>query len=198
MDTSKAFAERLIAIEDAVTHSHGPEGEHSHTGTASTTWLDFQQASLQAQAIAAALSRQQPTLQDTFMQNLQALKQDLAALDEQLAELVVKQPELPLLASHPVYQYLARRYGLKLRSLQWEPQQLPDEAQWQELAAILQQHPARWMIWEAEPAPEAVAKLSELGVQSVVFDPCANVPANGDWLSVMRANVNNLRPVFVR
>jgi zinc transport system substrate-binding protein len=30
-----------------------------------------------------------------------------------------------LLASHPVYQYLARRYGLNLRSLVWETDEVP-------------------------------------------------------------------------
>ncbi|MCP5119336.1 MAG: zinc ABC transporter solute-binding protein, partial [bacterium] len=34
VDTTAGFRERYIEIEDAVTHSHGPEGEHSHGGLA--------------------------------------------------------------------------------------------------------------------------------------------------------------------
>ena len=41
VDTSAAVAERLIGLEEAVTHAHGPEGEHSHTGTAFTTSGNF-------------------------------------------------------------------------------------------------------------------------------------------------------------
>ena len=57
VNTSKAFKNGFITVKDTVTHSHGPAGEHSHTGTAFTTWLDFYQAVQQAQAIAEALIR---------------------------------------------------------------------------------------------------------------------------------------------
>jgi zinc transport system substrate-binding protein len=53
------------------------------------------------------------------------------------------------------------------------------------------------MIWEGEPLPEIVARLDELGVKSVVFEPCANAPDAGDYLSVMQANVRNLEAAFV-
>jgi hypothetical protein len=39
-------------------------------------------------------------------------------------------------------------------------------------------------------------KLKSIGVESLVFDPCGNVPAQADFLTVMRANVNNLRKAF--
>ena len=40
LDTSANILDRLIPLEDTVAHQHGPEGEHSHQGTAFTTWLD--------------------------------------------------------------------------------------------------------------------------------------------------------------
>ena len=66
----------------------------------------------------------------------------------------------------------------------------------EELKAILAKHPAKWMIWEGEPAKESVAKLDAIGVKSVVFDPCGNVPDAGDLLSVMKANVEALEKAF--
>ena len=39
VDTSAAFADRLIPVKNDVTHSHGPAGDHSHAGKAFTTWL---------------------------------------------------------------------------------------------------------------------------------------------------------------
>ena len=39
-------------------------------------------------------------------------------------------------------------------------------------------------------------KLKSIGVESLVFYPCGNVPAQGDFLAVMRANVENLRKAF--
>jgi zinc transport system substrate-binding protein len=52
------------------------------------------------------------------------------------------------------------------------------------------------MIWEGEPLPESVAKLKEMGIESIVFDPCGNRPDEGDFLSVMKNNVANLRRIF--
>jgi zinc transport system substrate-binding protein len=54
------------------------------------------------------------------------------------------------------------------------------------------------MIWEGEPIPEPVKRLEEMGVRSAVFDPCGNVPGEGDFLSVMRENVNRLQVVFTQ
>jgi zinc transport system substrate-binding protein len=196
VDTSKKFRDQYIVGKGAVSHSHGPGGEHSHAGTAFTTWLDFSQATKQAQAIAKALGRIQPTLVNTFNKNLAALVKDLNALDEDMQAVVSRAPDKPLVASHPVYQYLARRYGLNLKSVMWEPDELPVEQQWQDLANLLAKHPARWMIWEGSPLKASVEKLKTMHLDSLVFDPCGNISDQGDFLSVMRHNVENLKPVF--
>jgi len=195
VDTSRAFANRYIQAPSAVTHSHGPGGEHAHGGTAFTTWLDLAQAAQQAEAIAQALIRKRPETKDRIARNLAALKSDLLELDARIGEIAASSADLPLLASHPVYQYLARRYGLNLRSVLWEPETVPNRQQWGELERLLGEHRAQWMLWEAEPAQESVERLRALGVQSVVFNPCANRPASGDFLSVMRNNAGNLQRV---
>lgn len=196
VDTSSAFRADYLPALGGSTHSHGPTGSHSHAGTAFTTWLDFRQASLQAGAVAAAMIARSPGAQAAFEQGLEALEADLAALDAALEDIVGNGRDTPLVASHPVYQYLARRYRLNLESVLWEPEQAPTDAQWAELRAILRTHPARWMIWESVPAPRTVAMLAELGVSSLVFDPGANVPDSGDWLDLMRRNLENIEPAF--
>ena len=196
VDTSKRFRDQYIIVKDAVTHSHGPGGAHSHAGTAFTTWLDFSQATKQAQAIAKALGHKQPTLVDTFNKNLAALVTDLKALDADLQAVVSRASDTPLVASHPVYQYLARHYGLNLKSVLWEPDEFPVEQQWQNLSNLLASHPARWMIWEGKPMKESAQRLKTISVDSLVFDPCGNTPDQGDFLSVMQQNVENLKPAL--
>jgi len=196
VDTSRAFADKYIEAPSAVTHAHGPGGEHAHGGRAFTTWLDLAQATQQAEAVAQALIRKRPEAKDRITRALAALKGDLLALDARIAETAASGRNRPLLASHPVYQYLARRYGLDLRSVLWEPETVPNRQQWAELERILSEHRAKWMLWEGEPARDSVERLRALGVQSVVFDPCANRPATGDFLSVMRNNAGNLQQVF--
>ena len=196
VDTSAEFRDQYIQIEDAVTHSHGPGGDHAHTGTAFTTWLDPQQAIAQARAAAMAMQQARPALAEAFATNLSALVADLETLDADLRALTTGKQDRPLVASHPVYQYFARRYDLKLAAVMWEPDALPSPAQWRELAHSLATHPARWMIWEGEPLVSSVARLEEMTVGSLVFDPCGNVPEKGDYLSVMRRNVQALAAAF--
>ena len=78
-------------------------------------------------AVRDVLARKRPDAKDEIDENLDSLKADLFALDERLSKAGRSDPNRPLLASHPVYQYLARRYGLNLRSLHWEPDQAPTE-----------------------------------------------------------------------
>ena len=192
VDTSAGFRDRYIYTNGDVTHSHGREGDHSHAGTAFTTWLDFTQAVAQARVVAKALSRQRPDSQDVLAHNLAALEKDLLDLDRRVREVVATDPDRQLVASHPVYQYFKRRYGLNLESVMWEPGAVPGEVQWSELASLLKRHPASWMFWEGKPNPESVARLRSMGVDSLVFDPCGNRPAAGDFLSVMEQNVRHL------
>ena len=196
VDTSAGFRDRYIHTEGDITHSHGREGDHSHAGIAFTTWLDFTLAVEQARAVAGALSRQRPGSKDIFERNLTALEQDLLDLDRQVQEIVATNPGKLLLASHPVYQYFRRRYGLNLQSVMWEPEAMPDAAQWSALARLLIEHPAGWIVWEGKPAPESVARLRSMGIGSLVFDPCGNRPGAGDFLSEMQNNIANLRRAY--
>jgi zinc transport system substrate-binding protein len=115
IDTSQPFKDKLIHIESNVTHSHGPGGDHSHGGTAFTTWLDFSQAAQQAEVIYKAFSPKLPAQKKDFVRNLEAMQKDLLDLDARMIELSAKRPGLPLVASHPIYQYMARRYKLNLK-----------------------------------------------------------------------------------
>jgi zinc transport system substrate-binding protein len=98
----------------------------------------------------------------------------------------------PVLFSHPVYQYLERRYNLRGFSVHWEPDEVPEEAQWRQLQSVLQQHPATIMIWEAEPLEETRRRLLDLGVDSVIFAPGGNRPAGGDLLDLMHEGIASL------
>lgn len=75
-------------------------------------------------------------------------------------------------------------------------EKVPGNNQWTELKGILKDHPAKWMIWEGKPMRTSVDKLKSTGLSSLVFDPCGNVPNQGDFLSVMQQNVENLKAAF--
>ena len=193
VDTSAAVTDRLLSLEQATTHSHGPEGEHEHTGTAFTTWLDPAIAVEQARAVATALAGARPEHEAAFREGLDALEQDLDALDRRLQAVAARIGDEPLIFSHPVYQYLVARYGLNGRSVHWEPDQAPDLRKLEQLRASF---PAGWVVWEGEPLAESVRALQGAGVASLVFSPCGNVPDRGDYLAAMDANVAALEGAF--
>jgi zinc transport system substrate-binding protein len=196
VDTSRRFKDRYIKLEEAVSHSHGPEGEHEHMGIAFTTWIDLDLAAKQAGEIEKALSRKRPDLKSVFERNYAALEKDLLALDRDIKAIVANRQKQPLIGSHPVYQYLEKRYGLNMKSVHWEPDEAPNSTQLTELKGILKKHPAKWMVWEGDPLDETVETLKAVGIKSIVFDPCGNKPATGDFMSVMRQNVKNLKMAF--
>ncbi len=195
VDTGAAFSDRLIELQGATTHSHGSEGKHEHSGWAFTTWLDPELATLQAEAVARALVRLRPDREAELNQRLAALTADLGALDQRLSDAAAQIAGEPLIFSHPVYQYLARRYDLNAAEVHWEPDEIPDDQAWGHFQELLKSHPARWMLWEGTPLPETASRLEELGVTTAVFDPCGNRPERGDYLTVMAENAAVLESV---
>jgi zinc transport system substrate-binding protein len=192
IDTSAAFSDRLIFAEE-VTHSHGPEGTHSHAATAALTWLDLDQARQQAEAVASALAGRRPEEAARFQENLQGLVEDLAALDAEAAEVGALAGGRHLLASQHRYQYFARRYGLDVESVSWDPTQPPATEQLAALDIRLGKHAATVMLWEDEPGPEAAEDLRTRGVTVVVFPALARPPDEGDFLTSMAASLSRLR-----
>lgn len=196
VDTSEGFKDRLIASEETVTHSHGPEGEHEHRGTAFTTWLDPQLAVEQARSVHAALKTILPGQKETLEERFSKLEDELVELDALIERIISSAPETEVIFSHPVYQYFERRYGIQGISVHWEPDVSPDPAVWKEFVSLLEHHRVEWMIWEGQPLPEVVEELERLGIGSIMFDPCGNLPDSGDFMRVMRENVSSLEQVF--
>ncbi|MBX3728731.1 MAG: zinc ABC transporter substrate-binding protein [Candidatus Sumerlaeia bacterium] len=192
VDTARSFRDRWIILEDAVTHSHGPAGEHTHSGTDAMTWLDPRQALAQATAVREALVVRFPERATSIAGAFESLKADLEDLDARFERALAPAGDRPLVASHPLYNYLARRYALNMRSVHFEVDEMPDDAAWAEFDALLAEHPARIMFWEDEPLDEIASELDIRNVLPVVVLTCGNRPEEGDYLDAMRANARRL------
>lgn len=190
--TTAGLGDRLLPLEEAVVHQHGPEGEHSHAGTAFTTWLDPKLAAAQAKAIADAMAQLAPDSAAGFQERQQLLSQRLETLDRDFAQAFSKLGVQPVVFSHPVYQYLAERYDINGRSVHWEPEFAPGTRDWIDFQKLLAGHPARLLIWEGEPVKETLDMLEEQGIQSLVFETAGNRPVQGDYFEVMERNRQRL------
>lgn len=191
VDTSRNFLDRLIRLDDT-THSHGPEGSHSHGTFASHIWLDPALATEQARAILDALITYLPDQENEFRSHFVLLERDLQALDAELTEAFAAVDGEPILFSHPVYQYLQRRYAPDSRSLNWESDVVPDTDALDALRAMRADFPAGVLIWEQAPFAITVEVLETEGLRSIAFATGGNRPAEGDYLDLMQWNLGNL------
>ena len=193
LNTSSEFTEALLREARGVSHSHGPEGEHSHGELAFTIWLNFRLAIRQAEAIRTSLMKIMPEQEELLETNFKSLSSDLKSLDLQISEIALNFKGRTLLASHPVYQYLGNGYDFGVDSKHWEPDQMPEPEDLESFQDKLAELNNPVMLWEAEPLPKMRQWLEEIGVEIVVFEPCGNEPNDGDFLTVMKRNLENLK-----
>ncbi|MEE9391494.1 MAG: metal ABC transporter substrate-binding protein [Planctomycetota bacterium] len=187
----------------ATTHSHGPQGEHSHEGLDGHTWLDPLNAKRQAQAITKAMVRLLPQNKATLEANARALNQDLDTLDKNLRNLVAEIDKLPaIFASHPAYNYLAKRYKLPIINLDLDPESIPSDSAIQSIAQKAKSQSIRAIIWESQPTPEVAAAFKKrCGLTSFVVSPAETLDANSrasgtHYLSIMNQNLRALGEAF--
>ncbi len=202
VSTAEPFHDRWIELETEVVHSHGKEGEHSHKGVDGHTWLDPILAASQAREILLALKRVCPGYESDLEARFTALEADLLALDGQFRALGRVADGTWLYASHPAYNYVARRYGWPVVSLDLDPEEMPADEAFAATKARLEEKPARFLLWEGPPLP-AIAKRvkDELGLESIVFSPCESLDAEArqrgeDYLDVMKANMERVQIAF--
>jgi len=202
VNTAQPFADEFITYEHARVHSHGKAGEHAHEGLDGHTWVDPVNAVAQADEIRKALVARFPEHEAEYERRFAALEEDLNALDKTLKAYRAAYTNQPLLASHPAYNYIARRYGWNIENLDLDPEEIPSEETIRGIGATLRKHPARYLIWEAYPDAAIVDRLKkELGLISMEFSPCELLSeevlaAGEDYLTVMRRNLENIGVIF--
>jgi len=204
VDTAAGFEDEFIEME-ARTHSHGPAGEHTHEGIDGHTWLDPVNAEAQARAIHEAMAERFPAHAGEMGANLQVLAEDLRGLDEAFRELTPLAQEATLLASHPAYNYLVRRYRWSITNLDLDPEAELSEGRAAEIPEEAGVGPDERgiMLWESAPTSGTMRVLSSHGIDSVVFRPAesiseAELAKGADYLSIMRDNIRSLREALER
>lgn len=173
VNTCAAIEDQFIVTE-SITHSHGEGDEHSHEGLASYTWLDPSIAIAQAEAVAAAITARDLAPAAEVESRLVALRSEFEALDMQAKSALAGLTDVPMIATHPRYQYFARRYDLSIAALEWEAGAMPTDAEIADLQAKIGETGARVLIWEAEPPAAAFEITAALGLQNVVFPTLAH------------------------
>ncbi|MDF1751378.1 MAG: metal ABC transporter substrate-binding protein [Verrucomicrobiales bacterium] len=193
VDTSQGFSNKFITVENAVTHSHGGEGEHTHGGTASVTWLDLEQAALQAEAAGTALVRAFPKHATSLKKKTAALSGELRSLHQAMQKAAAPIKGSAVIASHPYFDYWSRAYGVEVAALSWEPNMKLGEKEMADFQKLRAQHPqANFFLWDDAPSATNRKAIEREGLIALVLTPTMNRPTRGDFISAMRENVERL------
>lgn len=194
LHTAQGFEGSWLRYEAQGTHSHGPQGAHSHEGVDGHTWLDPLLAAEQAAALCAAIERARPALAAQARSNLAALTEALKGLHAEWEALAPALRQRRLIAAHPAYNYLKRRHALPLVSLDLDPEEAPGAAQRVAVEALLEGVEGEALLWwESHPSAAALEGLRGLRLRHVVVSPVESAPAEGGYLDAARANVQRLR-----
>ncbi|MEL7343403.1 MAG: metal ABC transporter substrate-binding protein [Pseudomonadota bacterium] len=182
--TSRGLEDRFITTQ-SITHSHGDGGTHSHEGVGSYLWLDVSMAAEQASAVANAIVARGLADAAQVDARLSELVAELDALDQAAHDSLVGAADAVFVATHPRYQYLARAYGLTIKSLEWDAGAMPSKDDLADLETLTRQFGATILIWEAEPPQAARTAVAELGLTDVVFPTLAIEPSEMDMLEAL-------------
>ena len=191
VNTSAKIKDQFISTE-SITHSHGDGGEHSHEGLASYLWLDPTLAIAQAEAVAAAMASRDLVPASEIYASFAELRSELEKLDASTAAALATARGIPMIATHPRYQYLAQRYDLSITSLEWEAGAMPTQEELADLERLVAELDARILIWEAQPPREGIEAADALGLESVVFNPLARASADDSFVESYASAVSDL------
>ena len=126
--TSASFADRYVQNGEVVTHSHGPQGMHSHGLIDFNTWMDPTQAALQAEAIHDELVRSASRCGEGFRCKFEALQKDLADIESAPTRVRAARQRTALgLASGLSLHRPPLRLEIR-RTVHWEPDEMPSDA----------------------------------------------------------------------
>jgi zinc transport system substrate-binding protein len=161
-------------------------------------WLDPLRLRDVATALEPVMARADPEHADLFAQNLQQLTADLTALDAQLAAGLADCSSTDLVTSHDAFGYLAERYGLRQVGISGlDPEAEPDPRRIADVARYVREHHVRTIYFETLVSPAVADTVAaETGARTAVLDPLeglTDTSAGTDYLSVMRANLNQLK-----
>lgn len=194
IESVNLLPEELVKYEDSISHRHGPSGEHSHEGIDGHTWLDPVMAKLQSKTILDAMKKVWPIHSQTFEKNYKALSADLDILNQRFEAF----KNMKLLASHPAYNYISKRYGWDIINFDFDPSEPLNETQIKALQAALDKKDRNIMLWEEMPIDSIRDNLdNQFAINSIEFSPCESMTAadladGKDYLKVMLMNLDAL------
>ncbi len=163
-------------------------------------WLDPSRYSREAEAIYASLEKADAANSSTYKANLDALREDLDALDIDFKAGLTNCERKTIFTAHSAFGYLAERYGLKEVAVSGiSPDAEPSPARLRKVIEQIKAEKATYIFFETLVSPKIEKTLAdEAGIKTLVLNPLEGltekeIQAGDDYIIVMRSNLANLR-----
>ncbi|MGI5523254.1 metal ABC transporter substrate-binding protein [Micromonospora sp. CA-259024] len=182
-------------------HDHEGAGEEEHAeengGKDPHVWLDPTRLAGIGDQLAQRLGKADPDHAADYTARAAALRADLTTLDGEFRQGLATCQRREIVTSHAAFGYLADRYQLEqvgITGLSPDVEPSP-----QRLAHVIEEakeHQATTIFFETLVSPKVAETIAgQVGAKTAVLDPIEGLAAgsNGDYLSVMRTNLQTLQ-----
>ncbi|WP_433386968.1 metal ABC transporter substrate-binding protein [Micromonospora sp. KLBMP9576] len=181
-------------------HEHDHEGEehgHEESGTKDPhLWLDPTRLATVGDRLAERLGQVDPGHAADYTARAAALRTELEKLDAEFTAGLKTCQRREIVVSHTAFGYLAERYELEQVGITGlSPEDEPAPQRLAEVAREAREHQATTIFFETLVSPKVAETIAaEVGAKTAVLDPLEGLSTDGgDYLSVMRTNLQTLR-----
>ncbi|GAB3069253.1 metal ABC transporter substrate-binding protein [Micromonospora schwarzwaldensis] len=189
----------VTPLLDAAAGGHDHEGEAGHeekdSGKDPHLWLDPTRLATVGDKLAERLGTVDPDHAADYTARAGALRAELATLDTEYAEGLRTCQRREIVTSHTAFGYLAEHYRLEQIGLTGlTPESEPSPQRLAEVTNEAREHRATTIFFETLVSPKVAETIARtVGARTAVLDPIEGPPAEGDYLSAMRTNLQTLR-----
>ena len=186
-------------FQPAVESALGDQGLDGLEGVKATregdphVWLNPMNMADLGDQLATALAEEDPALADYFFDNADALRADMVALNDEFTAGLSQCEATTIVTSHAAFGYMTDAYGLEQNSIAGiDPESEPSPARLAEVAQYLADNKIDTVYFDANDASEQQI-ADALGVTVSHLETMETTPTEGDYQSVMRANLAALQ-----
>lgn len=199
----------LDATADSHDHDHGHEDEGGgktptdpdHAVEAGSKdphlWLDPTRLATVGDQLADRLAQANPEHADDYTARASDLRGKLEQLDAEFTAGLGTCQRREIVVSHTAFGYLTTRYQLEQIGITGlSPEHEPSPQRLAEVIEEAKEHQATTIFFETLVSPKVAETIAaQVGAETAVLDPLEGLAAdnNGDYFSVMRANLAALR-----
>jgi len=170
-------------------------GTDGNGGTDPHVWLDPVLMEQMAATVAEGLAQADPEHAQDYQDNAAALEKQLRDLDTEWQKGTRDCGIRTMVVSHEAFGYLANQYGFDQKGIAGlSPETEPSASAIADLAGFVRDNGVTTVYTETLVDPSVAETVAqEAGAQTAVLDPLEGPPAQGDYLSAMRENLQTVR-----